>query len=141
MIEIARLSVRSTARPEQLYARWADVETHPDWAPGMEYLRLEAPIAKGVRGVCRARGRDEQVFVITDLVPGTTFEDSLVLDGAHLRVRHEALPVDGGSEVTLHAVITGPEAPARAAEFEGLAEALEGDLLRLVALVEGRTTT
>ncbi|MEU4427588.1 hypothetical protein AB0F81_43770 [Actinoplanes sp. NPDC024001] len=136
MIEIAYLTADSWVAPEHFHARWCDVETHPEWAPGMEYLRLDGPLVKGARGVMKAKDGPECVFIVSDLVPGVAYQDTVVLDGAELTVRHESHPHGTGSRLELHVRMDGPKAAERAAEMNGLADALASDLAGLVALVE-----
>ena len=136
MIEVARVTAGSSAAPEQYYARWCDVATHPEWAPGMEFIRLDGPLVVGARGVMRTRAGQEAPYIVSDLVPGVVFEDTVVLDGAELVVRHQSLPRGTGSRLELRAHLKGPRAAERAGDLAGLQEALETDLAGLVALVE-----
>ncbi|MEU4619826.1 hypothetical protein AB0G04_07590 [Actinoplanes sp. NPDC023801] len=136
MIEFPLITAESRVAPEHFHARWCDVATHPEWAPGMEYLRLEGPLHVGARGVLKARGGQETLFLISDLVPGLVFQDTLLLDGGELTVRHESHPLGTGSRLELHARIDGPRAAELAETMAGLEEVLAADLANLVALVE-----
>ncbi|WP_328478218.1 hypothetical protein OHA21_26595 [Actinoplanes sp. NBC_00393] len=140
MIEIGHIVAESWVAPEHFHARWCDVETHTEWAPGMEYLRLAEPLAIGARGVMKAKDGPECPFIVSDLVPGLAYQDTLVLDGAELTVRHESHPHGTGSRLELHARMDGPKAAERAAEMAGLDRVLASDLAGLVALVERNAT-
>jgi hypothetical protein len=102
----------------------------------MEYLRLEGPLQVGTRGVLKARDGQETLFLISDLVPGLAFQDTLLLDGGELTVRHESHALGTGSRLELHARIDGPRAGELAAEFAGLEKVLAADLANLITLVE-----
>jgi hypothetical protein len=136
MIEFPLITAESRVAPEHFHARWCDVATHPEWAPGMEYLRLEGPLRVGARGVLKARAGEETLFLVSDLVPGLAFQDTLLLAGGELTVRHESHPLGTGSRLELHTRIDGPRAEELAAGFAGLEEVLAADLANLVALVE-----
>ena len=136
MIEIGHIVAGSWVAPEHFHARWCDLATHTEWAPGMEYLRLDGPLEAGARGVMKAKDGPEHAFVVSDLMPGVAYQDTLLLDGAELTVRHESHPHGTGSRLELHARMEGPKAAERAAEMAGLDQALAADLARLVALVE-----
>ncbi|GGN42550.1 hypothetical protein FHR83_007204 [Actinoplanes campanulatus] len=136
MFEFPLISASSRVAPEHFHARWCDVATHPQWAPGMEYLRLGEPLRAGARGVMKTRAGQETPFLVSDLVPGRVFQDTVPFDGADLTVRHESLPDGTGSRLELRARLDGPRAAEVAAELAGLDEVLAGDLAGLIALVE-----
>ncbi|MDR4534469.1 hypothetical protein [Glutamicibacter sp. PS] len=112
------------------------METHPEWAPGMEYIRLEGPLRPGVRGVMKTRGGDETPMMVSDIVPGLAFQDTVFFDGGSLTVCHESHAEDGGSRLELHASIDGPNSEKLASAMAGLEDVLASDLAGLVALVE-----
>jgi hypothetical protein len=136
MIELPVIRAYSRVAPERFHARWCDVATHPEWAPGMEYIRLDGPPHVGARGVMKARAGIETAFVVSDLVPGLAFQDTLLLDGGELTVRHESHADGAGSRLELHARFEGPRAAELAAGMDGLDEVLAADLAGLIALVE-----
>lgn len=137
MIEIARVAATSTVAPERFFERWCDLDTHPEWAPGMDYLRLDEPFALGARGMLKVGGEQPRPFEVTGIDPGRRYADTTILDGARMEVSHEALPLGSGSALELVATLDGPRAQHYAAEFAGIGDALAGDLGRLVALLEG----
>jgi len=136
MIEIARVTATSTVEPERFVERWFDLATHPQWAPGMDYLRLDEPFALGAKGMLKVAGEDPRPFEVTALVPGRLYADTTILDGARMQVSHEALPLGSGSRLELVATLEGERAQHYANEFAGIADALAGDLGRLVQLLE-----
>jgi hypothetical protein len=138
VIEIARVSATSTVAPELFFERWCDLATHPEWAPGMDYLRLDEPFAVGARGELKVSGENPRPFEVTAIEPGRLYADTTVLEGARLTVSHEALPLGKGSGSALEIVCTveGERAQHYADEFTGIGDALQGDLNRLVQLLE-----
>lgn len=137
MIEVARVSAESWVRPEPFHDRWCDLATHPQWAAGMEFLRLDEPFGVGARGVLRLRSGRESAFEVTALVPGRVYADTTFLDGGRLTVHHEARPVGTGSHLELHAFVDGPRAGELAGEMgDEVQVALRTDLDALVRLVE-----
>ena len=136
MVNLRVVTARSRVAPEYFHARWCDVETHSEWAPGMEYIRLEGPVARGVGGVMKTRDGEETRMLVSDLVPGLAFQDTVYLDGGTLTVRHESHRDGAGSRLELHGRIEGPREAELAAELAGLEDVLAEDLAGLIALVE-----
>ena len=137
MIEVARASLVSSAGPQQFFERWCDLDSHPEWAAGMEYLRLEEPFAVGARGRLKVRGGHEAQFVVTECVPGRSYADTTILDGAELTVHHEATKHAAGSVVVLRAWLTGLRAAEHAEHMRGpVQQSLDRDLAALASLLE-----
>ena len=136
MVNLRVITARSRVAPAYFHARWCDVETHPEWAPGMEYIRLEGPVRPGARGVMKTRDGEETPMLVSDVVPGLAFQDTVFLDGGTLTVRHESHSDGTGSRLELHGRIEGPREAELAAELAGLEDVLAGDLAGLIALVE-----
>lgn len=136
MTTLRTITARSRVAPEHFHARWCDVETHPEWAPGMEYIRLEGPVRPGARGVMKTREGQETPMLVSDVVPGVAFEDTVFFDGGTLTVRHESHPDGTGSRLELHGRIEGPREAELAAELAGLEDVLAADLAGLITLVE-----
>ena len=136
MMRFPVITARSWVAPEYFHARWCDVSTHPEWAPGMEYIRLDEPLRPGVRGVMKTRDGEETPMMVSDVVPGLAFQDTVFLDGGTLTVRHESHAEEAGSRLELYARIEGPRAEQLAAELAGLDDVLAADLAGLIALVE-----
>lgn len=136
MVRFPVITARSWVAPAYFHARWCDVATHPEWAPGMEYVRLDGPLRPGVRGVMKTRDGEETAMMVSDIVPGLAFQDTVFLDGGTLTVRHESHAENSGSRLELHVQIDGPDAAGLAASLAGLDEVLAADLASLIALVE-----
>ncbi|KQM83924.1 hypothetical protein [Agromyces sp. Leaf222] len=137
VIEIARTRRSSSAPAALFFERWCDIETHPEWAPSMEYFRLSEPFGIGARGVLKAVGGEEAPFRVTAVGPGFVYADTTELGEVELTVHHEAVDGVDGTQVELSAwlVGSGEEEWARrmSAEVQG---SLERDLAALAALLE-----
>jgi len=137
VIEIARTELSSSASPERFVARWRDLATHPEWAAGMEYLRLNEPFAVGARGVLKVRGGREAPFVVTEFVQGRLYADTTILDNAELTVHHSAEPSGSGSALVLRAWLTGARAGEYADELrDDVQRSLDVDLAALAWMLE-----
>ena len=106
----------------------------------MEYLRLREPLAVGARGELKSRAGDPAEFEVSELVDGSIYADTTILDGARLTVRHEARAgVPAGAVLTVSAFVTGPRAQYWAGEFgDGVQRDLQADLATLTALLESK---
>jgi hypothetical protein len=105
---LATYTTTVPATPEQLFARWADCDTHPEWSTDLAWVRLDEPVRTGARGRLRPKGGPRSRFTVTELVPDRTFADTTHLLGARLTFRHHAERVPGGSEVTVSVTLDGP---------------------------------
>lgn len=114
-----------------------DLATHPEWAAGMEYLRLDEPFAVGARGRLKVRGGHEAPFVVTEYVEGRSYADTTILDDAELTVHHSAVPSGSGSQLVLRAWLTGPRAAEYAAQMrDDVQRSLDTDLAALARMLE-----
>ena len=137
MIEIARTHRLSSAPAAAFFERWCAIETHPEWAPSMEYFRLSDPFGVGARGVLKAVGGAEAPFRVTSLGPGFVYADTTELDGVELTVHHEAVDEPGGTRVELTARLDGPrEAEWALGMADDVQRSLERDLASLAAKLE-----
>ncbi|WP_297082271.1 hypothetical protein [uncultured Demequina sp.] len=143
MIEIARTEAVSSVAPELFYERWADINTHTDWATTMEMTRLEEPFGVGARGWLQAKGGEVSPFVITEVVRGRVFADDTLLDRARLRIRHEAQPLHdpenpGGCRVIVTGLVDGPRCDEYATAIADAVQAsIEENLASLKRQLEG----
>jgi hypothetical protein len=137
VIEIARAELSSSACPERFVARWRDLATHPEWAAGMEYLRLDEPFAVGARGGLKVRGGHEAPFVVAEYVEGRVYADTTLLEDAELTVHHSAAPSGSGSTVVLRAWLTGARAREYADQMrDDVQRSLDNDLAALAQMLE-----
>lgn len=137
MMEIARASLVSSAPAADFFQRWCDLESHPEWAPSMEYFRLSEPFGIGARGVLKAVGGSEAAFRVTAVGPGFVYADTTEIDGAELTVHHEAVEEVDGTRVELTAWLDGPRAGEWARQLgDDVQLSLARDLASLAKLLE-----
>jgi hypothetical protein len=164
MIELGRGSATSAADPDAFFARWIEHDTWQQWSPDTEWVRIDGPAAVGTRGVLKPRGGPKVKFVITACDPGREYTDTSRLPGARLTFQHTVVAdgtvadgtvADGtvaggtgaggtvaggtGSKLAVLVTMSGPLSRVWAKIMGGgFRESAQGDLNRLVALVEGR---
>ena len=103
----------------------------------MEWTRLDEPFGVGAHGWLKAKGGEAAPFVVTEVVEGRAFADDTTLDGATLRIRHEAQPADGGSRLIITGLIDGPRRDEYASAIAGDVQAsIEENLASLKAHLE-----
>jgi uncharacterized protein YndB with AHSA1/START domain len=144
MTALASLTTTVPASPAQLFARWADCDTHPEWSTDLAWVRLDGPVRLGATGRLRPRGGPRSRFTVTELVPDRTFADTTHLAGARLTFRHHAEPVAAGAEVTVTVSLEGPLRSLWARLLGGpdaLRRGIEKDLANLVALLVPASAT
>lgn len=137
MITLAQIRTDVPVTPADLYARWADVDTHPEWSTDLAWTRLDEPVRLGARGKLKPKGGPTSRFEVTELVEGRTFADTTMLPGARLTFRHHADPVETGAAVEVTVTVAGPLSRlwARILGPAATREGVEHDLARLVALI------
>jgi hypothetical protein len=140
MIEVARVEHMSEAGARRYFETWCDLPTHPEWSAGMEYLRLAEPFGLGARGHLKTRTGPPAEFVVTELIDGSVYADTTILDEAELTVRHEAVETAQGTRIVLTATLSGPQERSWAVRMgDGVQRDLEADLASLTLLLESES--
>src|SRR5579885_966594 len=106
-------SIETAARPEAIFALYADVATWPRWDDGIADLRLYGPFAVGTPGVLTPKGQDPLPFRLSAVWPDRGFADETEIPGAGLLLRfvHTLTPLgDGRTRITHRVEIDGPAA-------------------------------
>ena len=88
MTTLCTASATSSAPPDAFFARWADMDTWPEWDEAVAWARLDGPFAAGSTGALKPKGGPKVSFVIETLVDGEEFTDVSSMPGAKLRIRH-----------------------------------------------------
>ena len=98
----------TTAPPEAVFARWADMESWPEWDEALAWIRLDGPFVAGMTGRLKPRRGPESRFVVESLEPGSGFTTVSAVPGGRLRIRHLAgVRSDGRTDVTVEVSIEG----------------------------------
>ena len=138
MIELATAHATSSAPPAEFFARWADMQTWPEWNTDTEWVRLDGPFESGSTGVLKPKGGPKVKFVIERLVPEREFVDTSKLVGARLVFDHRVERTDSGqTAVKIGVTLSGPLARIwNLILGKDISESVQPDLDRLVAVAE-----
>ena len=140
MTNITTSHATCNAAPSAIFARWADMETWPEWNADTEWVRLDGPFAAGSTGVLKPKGGPKVKFRIERLVPETEFVDVSLLPGARLTFAHRVTPnLAGGCTIDVTISISGPLRRLWSRVLgDDFRRSAQPDLDRLVAAAEGR---
>ena len=100
-------SIITAASSDEVFARIADSERHPDWSHDLEWVRLDEPVREGARGMLKPKGGPKSRFVVSALVPGSVFADTTFLPGARVTFHHEVHPEGDGSRLLVRVTLEG----------------------------------
>lgn len=101
----------TSARPAQLWARYAEPETWPEWDHQVARVTVQGPLAVGGRGTLHPVKGPATGFLFTEVTPEVSFTDESRLPLARLRFTHRIEPTSVGSRFTHSVTISGPLAP------------------------------
>ena len=134
---IATASATSTAPISAFMARWAAMDTWPEWNLDTEWVRLEGPFEQGATGTLKPQGGPKVRFTIARL-DDEAFVDVSSMPGAKVVFDHRfASTPGGGTHLDVTVDIRGPLAMVwRKILGSGFATTLQPDLDRLVAMAE-----
>ncbi len=137
MTTICTATATSSAPPDAFFARWADMDTWPEWDEAVAWARLDGPFAAGSTGVLKPKGGPKVSFVIETLVEGVEFTDVSSMPGARLRIRHLVSVEGRATRVDVDVSIEGPLAWLwRRAIGKGIASSTPVGLATLVTVAE-----
>ena len=140
MTIIAQHASITTAPADELFARVADCERHPDWSHDLEWVRLDEPLREGARGVLKPKGGPKSRFVVTTLVPGAVFADTTSLPGARVTFHHEVRPDGDVTRLLVRVTLVGPLAWLwKRTAFRDAQAKVEEDARHLLELLDGAT--
>jgi hypothetical protein len=82
-----------------VWALWADVNNWPVWDEGLEFCKLQGPLAVGGGFILKPRGADNEIRAeFTNVAPNRGFTDETKLPFGVLRAIHSfEVGVDGNS--------------------------------------------
>jgi len=132
----------TTATPDQLWARYVDPTTWPEWDHETESVTAEGALAVGLRGRLKPKGGPWTSFLVTEVEPGAGFTDVTRLPLARLQFRHRIEAVPGGSRFTHTVTIGGPLWPLFARVIgRTIAAEMPTAMATLARLAQGATIT
>jgi hypothetical protein len=104
-------SVETSAAPDEIWRRWADVATWPEWNGDIERIELERPFAAGGRIVMTPVGQEPIELEIAEAVQPELFVDEADLGEVVVRTTHRVERLNPErSRVTYRMEIGGPAA-------------------------------
>jgi len=101
----------TTARPEQVWRLWADVERWPSWNADIEQIELSGPFAPGSRIVMKPIDEEPVELQIAEANEPELFVDAADFGEIVVRTIHRVERLDGErARITYRMEITGPQA-------------------------------
>ncbi|WP_030326449.1 SRPBCC family protein [Streptomyces sp. NRRL B-3229] len=101
-------SIETSATAEEIWARWADVESWRDWNADIESIQINGPFEAGAEIVMTPAGQDPVHLLVAEASVNERFVDEARFDGLVLRTEHRLdQGAQGRTRVTYHMEITG----------------------------------
>ena len=133
---IATASASSSAPASAFFARWADMETWPEWNTDTAWVRLDGPFAQGATGTLKPQGGPRVRFTVERL-DDHTFVDVSRMPGGRVTFAHHIEETPSGTSIDVTVDIDGPLGFAwRRILGDGFKASLQPDLDRLVETAE-----
>lgn len=115
-------SIETPAPREQVWERYRDVSSWPQWQPGVARAELDGPFAAGTTGVITSAEQGPAPFTLTKVVDGVGFVQETPLDESVVLRSHftiEPVP-DGGTRIVHRTELAGPSSDEYAAAISGM---------------------
>ena len=124
-------TIETTATPEAVWRRWADVASWPEWNADIESVSLSGPFEVGGAIVMTPKGDEPVQLRIVAAVENEGFTDEASFADTVIRTVHRISPLGGGRFQLLYRTeITGPAADA-------IGPAITGDFPETMAALVG----
>jgi uncharacterized protein YndB with AHSA1/START domain len=108
-MHVITVTRRTVARPEDVWALWADVPNRTRWDDSLERATIDGPFRSGATGVVKLKGQPERRFEVVRSVPPHAYTDRFFLPMAgKMDWNHSIREVDGEQEVTFDVSVSGP---------------------------------
>lgn len=134
-------SETTRATPAQLWARYAEPMTWPEWDHETAQVTVEGSMEVGTRGTLKPVKGPVTNFVFTEVSPEVGFSDVCRLPLARLTFAHRIETTAAGSRFTHRVTITGPLSPLFARVIgKNVAAGLPAAMQSLARLAESATT-
>lgn len=101
-------TLTSDATPSEVWARYAEPSTWPEWDAAAERVTLQGQFAVGSRGTLKPRRGPTTWFTLVDVAPEVAFTSVTRLPLARLEFRHRIQSTPTGSRLTHTVTIRGP---------------------------------
>jgi hypothetical protein len=101
----------TSAAPDQVWARYAEPTTWPEWDHEISAVTLRGPMAVGTRGTLKPVKGPATPFTFTSVTPDVGFTDVSRLPLALLTFSHHIEAMVTGCRFTHRVAITGPLSP------------------------------
>src|SRR5262249_12717683 len=132
----AEHSIDTSARPEQVWRLWEDVDGWPEWNGDIEQIELDGSFAAGARIVMTPIGEEAIELRIAEAVEPVLFVDEADFGDILVRTTHRVERLESArSRVTYRMEITGPAADTLGPE---LGPAISGDFSETLAALVAR---
>jgi Polyketide cyclase / dehydrase and lipid transport len=123
-------SIETAARPERVWALFADVARWTEWNAGIETIELHGPFANGTTLTMQPPGQEALTSTLIEVRPNEGFSDETLVGETRVLVRHQLLPLPAeGTRIIYRTEITGPGAmelgPMVTADFPAVLAALK----------------
>jgi len=101
----------TSAAPEQLWARYQDATTWPEWDHEIASVTVQGPMAVGTRGTLKPVKGPATPFIFSEVSPHVGFTDVSRLPLARMTFSHQIEPTPTGSRFVHRVTISGPLSP------------------------------
>lgn len=101
---IREASAWTSATPEQVWQRWADVSQWNAWDPSLRSSALHGAFAVGTRGELHPASGPKASFVLTEVMPGRAFSNRMRLPLATIDFIHTLEPDAAGRTRITHRI-------------------------------------
>lgn len=104
----AEHTLDTSAEPDEVWRRLADVAAWPDWDAGLAWAELTGPFSSGSQGRLTLRGEGKRTFRLAKVEANRTFTALVRLPLAEIRHTHDQEPSALGTRITHRIDISGP---------------------------------
>lgn len=108
MITLAHTTQQTKAKPEAIFALWADVDHWADHDKGIEWAKLTDTFAAGGHYTIKPKGGPKVKATILTVEPSKKFIDVSHLMGAKLKFDHTITRQSGDTTVNVVMTLSGP---------------------------------
>ena len=100
----------TSASPSAVWALWSHPASWHSWDPAVESVAFEGHFAEGAAGKMVLTGGVEVPVTLEIVEPGARYLDRLTMGDLVIEIDHVVRAHEGGAEVTVSTVVTGPGA-------------------------------